>query len=115
MLQLETAPFLEKTPLERYVAPDKPSLIGLSREQLADALGDIGVAPKTHPTIPGVVPGDPAEKAGVKAGDLVLAVDGRTINFGGQLSDAIKAHTGGDIMLRVERDGRVLDIPVAPV
>jgi 23S rRNA (adenine2503-C2)-methyltransferase len=34
---------LEKTPLERYVAPDKPSLIGLSRAELGDALGAIGV------------------------------------------------------------------------
>jgi len=34
---------LEKTPLERYVAPDKPSLVGLSRGELADALGVIGV------------------------------------------------------------------------
>jgi 23S rRNA (adenine2503-C2)-methyltransferase len=42
-LQLETAPFLEKTPLERYVAPAKPSLIGLSRAELGQALGTLGV------------------------------------------------------------------------
>ena len=35
--------FVEKTPLERYVAPAKPSLIGLSRAELADALGALGV------------------------------------------------------------------------
>src|ERR671917_2701853 len=34
---------LEKAPLERYVAPEKPSLVGLSRSALADALGTIGV------------------------------------------------------------------------
>jgi 23S rRNA (adenine2503-C2)-methyltransferase len=34
---------IEKTPLERYVAPEKPSLVGLSRAALADALGTIGV------------------------------------------------------------------------
>jgi 23S rRNA (adenine2503-C2)-methyltransferase len=37
------AGFVEKTPLERYVAPEKPSLIGLTRAQLADALGEAGV------------------------------------------------------------------------
>src|SRR5215831_20249065 len=37
------AGFVEKTPLERYVAPDKPSLVGLSRTELAEALGRIGV------------------------------------------------------------------------
>jgi 23S rRNA (adenine2503-C2)-methyltransferase len=36
-------PTLEKTPLERYVAPDKPSLIGASRTELAAMLGSIGV------------------------------------------------------------------------
>jgi 23S rRNA (adenine2503-C2)-methyltransferase len=36
---------LEKTPLERYVPPAKPSLVGLSRAALADALGAVGVAP----------------------------------------------------------------------
>ena len=35
--------FVEKIPLERYVAPEKPSLIGLTRAQLADALGSSGV------------------------------------------------------------------------
>jgi len=37
------ADFVEKTPLERYVTPDKPSLVGLSRTELAEALGRIGV------------------------------------------------------------------------
>jgi 23S rRNA (adenine2503-C2)-methyltransferase len=36
---------LEKAPLERYVAPERPSLIGLSRAALADALGAVGVPP----------------------------------------------------------------------
>jgi 23S rRNA (adenine2503-C2)-methyltransferase len=51
MSMIETAPetaqspagFVEKTPLERYVAPEKPSLIGMSRAELAGALAQIGV------------------------------------------------------------------------
>src|SRR6202140_3097472 len=39
-----TAP-LEKVPLETYVPPAKPSLIGLSRTEIADRLGEIGIAP----------------------------------------------------------------------
>jgi 23S rRNA (adenine2503-C2)-methyltransferase len=34
---------IEKAPIERYVAPAKPSLIGLSRAALAEALTEIGV------------------------------------------------------------------------
>src|SRR2546430_17719451 len=36
---------VEKLPLERYVPPAKPSLVGMSRAALADALGTIGIAP----------------------------------------------------------------------
>src|SRR5499433_2459372 len=36
---------LEKQPLETYVPPAKPSLIGLSRAEIADRLGEVGVAP----------------------------------------------------------------------
>src|SRR5882757_4252052 len=36
---------LEKIPLETYVPPAKPSLIGLSRAEIADRLGEIGVQP----------------------------------------------------------------------
>jgi 23S rRNA (adenine2503-C2)-methyltransferase len=36
---------LEKQPLETYVPPAKPSLIGLSRAEIAERLGEIGVAP----------------------------------------------------------------------
>jgi len=37
------AGFVEKAPLERYVPPAKPSLVGLSRAALMEALGGIGV------------------------------------------------------------------------
>jgi 23S rRNA (adenine2503-C2)-methyltransferase len=40
-----SADVVEKLPLERYVAPAKPSLVGLSRAELAEALGQVGVAP----------------------------------------------------------------------
>ncbi len=36
---------LEKIALETYVPPARPSLIGLSRAEIADRLGEIGVAP----------------------------------------------------------------------
>lgn len=44
-IEPHNATLVEKTPLETYVPPAKPSLIGLSRNELADRLGEIGVAP----------------------------------------------------------------------
>ena len=40
---LEPAGFIEKAPLERYVAPARPSLVGLSRVELLEALAGIAV------------------------------------------------------------------------
>ena len=39
---------IEKSPLERYVPPAKPSLVGLTRAALAEALGAIGVPATQH-------------------------------------------------------------------
>jgi regulator of sigma E protease len=68
-------------------------------------LGDIGVLPDVHPRVPSVVPGDPAEKAGVKAGDVVLAVDGERITFSSQLKDAIAKRPNQPITFSVLRGG----------
>jgi 23S rRNA (adenine2503-C2)-methyltransferase len=42
------APFIEKAPLERYVVPEKPSLVGASRAALEHVLDSIGVPPAQH-------------------------------------------------------------------
>jgi 23S rRNA (adenine2503-C2)-methyltransferase len=47
-IPMSSSDFVEKLPLERYVAPEKPSLIGLSRAQLADALNSLGVPKAQH-------------------------------------------------------------------
>jgi 23S rRNA (adenine2503-C2)-methyltransferase len=44
-MSLAAAP-IEKTALERYVAPARPSLVGLTRAELAEALGSAGVPEK---------------------------------------------------------------------
>jgi 23S rRNA (adenine2503-C2)-methyltransferase len=43
---LQTNPFVEKAPLELYVPPAMPSLVGLTRAELAEALGQVGVPEK---------------------------------------------------------------------
>src|SRR3954465_15377100 len=48
LLETTTAPrgFVEKTALETYVPPSRPSLVGLSRAALGEALGTVGVGEK---------------------------------------------------------------------
>ncbi|MBI3264583.1 MAG: RIP metalloprotease RseP [Acidobacteria bacterium] len=79
-------------------------------------VGDIGVLPDVHPSVrPPVVPGDPADKAGIQRGDVVLAVNGERITFARQLSEAIAKHPEEPIVITVERAGSRRDIRVTPV
>jgi regulator of sigma E protease len=39
-------------------------------------IGDLGIGPRLRPQILAVTPGNPADRAGIKAGDVVLAVNG---------------------------------------
>ena len=78
-------------------------------------IGDIGVLPDVHPHIRAVTPGDPADKAGLKAGDVVIAVAGEPMSFSRQLSDAIARHAGQPITFTVRRADGQLEIPVTPV
>ena len=77
-------------------------------------VGDIGVMPNVHPHIPSIVPGEPADLAGVKPGDVVLAVDDRPITLGSQLKEAISKRPNQRITLSILRDGKPLSIAVTP-
>jgi regulator of sigma E protease len=82
-------------------------------EQSRYEVGEIGVLPDVHPFVPRVNPGEPADRAGVKAGDVILAVNHEPITFRPDLIKAIAAHPDETITLTVLRDGKRLNIPVA--
>ena len=78
-------------------------------------VGDIGVYPDVHPVVRAVVREDPADKAGVRAGDLVLAVNGERMTLAGQLSEAIAKRPNESVVLTVQRGETKTDIRVTPV
>jgi len=78
-------------------------------------IGDIGVFPDVHPHVPSVVQGDPADKAGLKVGDVIAAIDGQTISTSSQLRDAIAKNGNREITLSILRDGSPLTIAVTPL
>ena len=60
-----------------------------------------------------VLPGSPAARAGLRAGDLVLALDGKAMENGRQLHVGLYRHSVGDIvMLDVLREGTSLKVGV---
>jgi regulator of sigma E protease len=71
--------------------------------------------PPPPPIIGNVVTGMPAYKAGLKTGDRVVAVNGKPIRLWEELLPAISSQTDKNVVLRIEREGRVFDIAVTPM
>lgn len=77
-------------------------------------VGDIGVLPNVHPRITTIIPGEAAERAGLKANDIVVAVNGEPMAFDLQLREAISTHPDQEITLEVLRDHAPLTIRATP-
>ena len=69
--------------------------------------------PVEEARIGGVTADMPAAKAGLQANDLVLAADGKAVNWE-QLSAAIRASEGHAVVLDVRRGDQVLQVTVTP-
>jgi regulator of sigma E protease len=94
--------------ITRTVVPVPPA--GQNRFEV----GDIGVLPSVHPHVRSVNGGEPADKAGLKAGDVVVRIDGRPITFASQLKDTISKHPEQPIAIEVLRNGTPLTIQATP-
>ena len=77
-------------------------------------LREIQIEPAQSALIGAVVPGGPAERAGLKAGDTILAVDGQPIYHSDTLADYEEAHTNQSLALTVARDDQTLNFNVRP-
>jgi regulator of sigma E protease len=73
----------------------------------------VGV-PNTAPVIAKVESGSVAEQAGLKAGDVVNAVDGREIKTFGDLSQYVLTRGGDPLNLTIQRGASTLNIRVTP-
>ncbi|MBN8417451.1 MAG: RIP metalloprotease RseP [Verrucomicrobia bacterium] len=77
-------------------------------------LRSVGLEGQMTPMVGGVAKNSPADEAGIKANDLVLRADGKAMRSMGDLGDYIKATPGKTIVLDIEREGKVIQIPVLP-
>lgn len=66
------------------------------------------------PVVDQVAPGKPAEAAGMRAGDRIVAVDGRPARSPSDVASATNAKPGVPIVFRVARDGGESDVTVVP-
>ena len=77
-------------------------------------VSDIGVLPDANPVITRVLTGDRAEKAGLKAGDIILAVNGERMATRMQLIDVISHSGNKTIQVTVRRDGGDQTVTATP-
>ncbi len=77
-------------------------------------VGDIGVLPDVHPHLTSINAGEPADRDGLKAGDVVAAVNGEPITFSSQLRTAISKHPEEPIQIAIVRNGSPLTLTVTP-
>ena len=64
------------------------------------------------PIVDQVLPGKPAERAGLADGDRILAVDGRPMRSPSDVASLTNAHPGETLTYRVQRGASILELPV---
>jgi serine protease Do len=89
--------------------------IGVSTMQLTKQLADyFGVADGKGVLVTSVAEDSPAAKAGIRAGDVITAVDGEKVEGAGDLARAINKKKEGDVTLTIIRDKSQRTIAVTP-
>jgi PDZ domain len=99
------------------VAPPR-AVIGVKlREPTPQEAQSLGLPAGQGALVDATVPNGPAEKAGLRPGDLILSVDRQTINYAAQAAHIIGGHNPGDILeIMLLRSGRqqMLKVMLAP-
>jgi Do/DeqQ family serine protease len=86
--------------------------IGITK--ISDVSEETGGEPGDGVVIVELLRGSPAHRGGIEPGDIVVAVDGRTIETASQLRNALAAaRVGTDLHVTVRREGRRLELVVA--
>ncbi|HKY62710.1 MAG TPA: RIP metalloprotease RseP [bacterium] len=67
------------------------------------------------PVVGGFQPGSPAEAAGLKIGDRVVAINGQAIADWPAMADKVNASQGKEIALKVTRDGEEKELKAVPL
>jgi regulator of sigma E protease len=110
--------------------PDRPLVLAIEREKELDTMSEnppppqqlairlaanpvrsFGLVMKIGP-ITAVQAGSPAEKAGIKPGDVIRTLDGQPVDDPLRLPDRLRQNARKTVKIGIERAGKTIDIPV---
>jgi regulator of sigma E protease len=77
-------------------------------------MGDLGVVPVVQAQLALINPGEQAEKAGLKAGDIVVALNGKRVQYE-EMTKTLRASPNQQVLFTVKRDGKEIEIPVQTI
>ncbi len=93
------------TRLQVRITPEKVTRYGF---------GYAGILPPLDATVVQLLPNSPAERAGLRPGDRIVAVNGEPVRQFYDLIRLISPHPGERLTLTVERDGAEVRLEVVP-
>lgn len=89
-------------------------LSGEDEPDLYAALGLTLYMPPIVPVLDEIVPGGPAQRAGLQSGDRILATDGRPMALWEDWVEYVRARPGQQMQVLLERDGQELELSLTP-
>lgn len=87
--------------------------VEVAAKEVADPSKVLGYAP-IRPIIDQVAPGTPADRAGLREGDAITAVNGNKIEYWQQFMEATQSSNGQPLTLDVDRKGQSVRLLVTP-
>ncbi|MHB8606809.1 MAG: RIP metalloprotease RseP [Candidatus Acidiferrales bacterium] len=87
--------------------------IEVPAKSASDTSQILGYAP-IRPVIDQVAPGTPADRAGIREGDVITAVNGNKIEYWEQFMQATQSSNGQPMTLDVNRKGKSVQLVVTP-
>jgi len=90
-------------------------LHAFTEEITSIGMGRLGIDRYIPPTIGGLSPGFPAEKAGLQVGDTILAIDGHPVNHWYELAEMIHERPEVPVTFTIERGDASFEAVITPI
>jgi len=84
------------------------------QQSAMSALGFVPFTPEISTTLINITEGSAGERAGLKEGDTLVAIDNKPIEVWQQVVDAIQQHPNAPLALEVLRDGEKVTLTIVP-